>query len=95
MKISLKSLNARLQNTDLLIVFAKQGKKAKLPDGVSIPSNAVAAFGGEERETRLTDAISGPAKRVLQIGLGDGSVTTSELMRRAAAIATKKAGTIS
>ena len=91
MKITNKSISARLQKTDLLVVFSKQGKRTKLPTGVTIPSHALASFGGEERETRLTDAVSGPAKRVLQIGLGGGRSTGAELMRRVAAISVKKA----
>ena len=72
MKITYKNSTSPLSKTDLLIVFGREGKKVKLPPGVKIPGNAEASFGGGERETRLTDATAGPAKRVLQIGLGGG-----------------------
>lgn len=89
MKITYRSPDARLTKTDLLVVFGREGKKLKLPRGVTVPANALTSFEGTERETRLTDATTGPAKRVLQIGLG-GEVEP-EIVRRAAAIAVKKA----
>jgi leucyl aminopeptidase len=91
MKITYKTLASRLAQTDLLVVFAKKGTKAKLPPGVSILPYAVETFGGDEREARLTDADAGAAKRVLQIGLGEAADIDAEQLRRAAAIAVKKA----
>ena len=91
MKISYKSTNSRLTRTDLLIVFGKEGKPVKLPSGVAVPANALSSFEGEEREVRLTDATAGSAKQVLLIGLGGGRKIDPDLVRRAAAIAMKKA----
>ena len=91
MKITRKKLSSSLSPTDLLIVFGREGKKAKLPAGVEIPDHASASFSGEARETRLTDATSGPAKRVLMIGLGNDREQDLERARRGAAIAVKKA----
>ena len=91
MKITYKNSTSPLAKTDLLIVFGREGKKLKLPPGVKIPDNATTSFGGGERETRLTDSTAGPAKRVLQIGLGDDREISTELVRRAAAIGAKKA----
>ena len=91
MKISRKSTNSRLTTTDLLIVLGQKGKKAKMPPGVKILPNAVASFNGTEREVCLTDAAAGPAKQVLQVGLGKAGKIDTDLVRRAAAIAVKKA----
>jgi leucyl aminopeptidase len=93
MKITCKSAAARLTKTELLVVFGKEGARVKLPAGVRVPGIAVETFGGKELETRLTDATGGPAKRVLLIGLGKGEPET-EVVRRAAAIAVRKAGKI-
>ncbi|MFT5467065.1 MAG: leucyl aminopeptidase [Verrucomicrobiales bacterium] len=91
MKISYKTTTSRLAKTDLLVVFGRAGKKVRLPPGVTVPANAISAFSGTERETRLTDATGGPAERVLQIGLGGEREIQPEIIRRAAAIAVKKA----
>jgi leucyl aminopeptidase len=80
-----------LSRTDLLVVFGFEGKAQELPGGVRVPPLAREAFRGEFRETRLTDAVGGPAARVLQIGLGKRSLLTLERVRRAAAIGVKKA----
>ncbi|MDA1006447.1 MAG: hypothetical protein O3A87_08195, partial [Verrucomicrobia bacterium] len=93
MKITCKSAAARLTKTELLVVLGKEGVKVNLPAGVTVPEIALETFGGTERETRLTDAIGGPAKRVLMIGLGKGEPEL-EVVRRCAAIAVKKAGKI-
>ncbi len=93
MKIICKSAAARLTKTELLVVLGKEGVKVTLPAGVTVPGIALETFGGTERETRLTDATGGPAKRVLMIGLGKGEPEL-EVVRRAAAIAVKKAGKI-
>lgn len=92
MKLSFKTTTSSLAKTDLLVVFGREGKPSMLPSGVTIPANAISSFGGGEREVRLTDATEGAAKQVLQIGLGDNSQIDSDLIRRAAAIAVKKAG---
>jgi leucyl aminopeptidase len=76
---------------DLLAVLGVQGEKPAPPPGVKVPPLALASFQGEFRETRLTDALSGPAARLLQIGLGKREELDHERLRRAAAIAAKKA----
>ena len=89
MTISYKSPSAKLTKTDLLVVFAEEGTEPALPKGVKISAKVLQAFGGKERETRFADAFEGPAERVLMIGLGKEGDT--ETMRRAGAIAVKKA----
>ena len=91
MKITYKTAKSRLTRTDLLVVFGREGKPAGLPAGVTIPPNAVASFGGADREVRLTDATAGGAKQVLLIGVGGTRTVEADLLRRAAAIAVKKA----
>lgn len=91
MKITYKTLAGRLTKTDLVVVLAASGKKPKLPAGVSISASALAAFGGKARETRFADPTKGLAERVLLIGLGDEKRPDPETVRRAAAIAVKKA----
>ncbi len=89
MTISFKTKKSKVAKTDLLVVFSKEGEMPVLPPGVQVPGRALAAFGGKKRETRLVDVIEGPATRVLAIGLG--SDDDPETVRRAAAIAVKKA----
>ena len=90
-KIAFKTPSGQLPKTDLLIVLSAEGKKPKLPSGVSVPPNALKSFGGESRETRFADAVEGPAARVLLIGLGKGKKIDPDTVRRAAAIAVQKA----
>ncbi|MFT6862369.1 MAG: leucyl aminopeptidase, partial [Akkermansiaceae bacterium] len=91
MKISYKTLAGKVTKTDLLVVLSAKGKKPKLPKEVTISEKVLSSFRGETREARFADAIDGPAERVLMIGLGEGKVTDPETVRRAAAIAVKKA----
>ena len=91
MKISYKTLGGKLTKTDLLVVFSAEGKMPGLPAGISISKKVLSSFGGKPRETRFTDAIDGPAERVLMIGLGAANPTDPETVRRAAAIAVKEA----
>jgi len=79
---------------DLLAVLGAQGEAHALPRGVAVPKLARSAFQGEFRETRLTDSLSGPAERFLQIGLGKRADADAERLRRAAAIAVRKAETV-
>lgn len=91
MKISFKTTKQALSKTDLLVIFAYLGSKPKLPTGVQVPSLALKSFEGKEREMRLTDATSGPAARILLIGLGERKTIEAETLRRCGALATKKA----
>lgn len=91
MKVSYKTVSAKVTKTDLLVVLLPEGRKPKLPGGVSIPKSVAASFSGKSRETRFTDAIDGPAERVLLIGLGEGTSFDLETVRRTAAIAAQKA----
>jgi len=76
---------------DLLAVLGLEGEAHGMPRGVQVPDLALKSFSGEFRETRLTDATAGPAARFLQVGLGKAGGLDHERMRRAAAIAVKKA----
>ena len=89
MKISYKTISSKVTKTEILVVFAKEGRKPNLPDAVSLPAAALKNFSGKSREVRFVDAMGGPAARVLLIGLGDGAVE-AELMRRCGALAVKK-----
>ena len=90
-KINTKAPSSPFTRTDLLIIFGEEGRKMKLPKGVSIPANAIESFAGREGEVHITDALKGAAKRVLLLGLGKGGAISGELLRRSAAIAVKKA----
>ena len=94
-QITTKTTASSLSRTELLIVLVKQGNKVRLPDGVVLPTNSLDAFKGHARETRVTDAQRGPAKRVLLIGIGEGRDITEESLRRIAAMASKQAGKLS
>ena len=91
MKLSPKDTREALPRCDLVAVLGLQGEPPALPRGVEVPALALTAFQGEFRETRLTDALSGPAARFLEVGLGRRADATHERLRRAAAIAAKKA----
>ena len=91
-QITTKTTASSLSRTEFLIVLVKQGSKVRLPDGVVLPTNSLDAFKGHARETRVTDAQRGPAKRVLLIGIGEGRDITEESLRRIAAMASKQAG---
>jgi leucyl aminopeptidase len=90
MKFSVQDVRS-LPRCDLLAVLGFQGEKYDLPHGVKVPPLALESFQGELRETRLTDALAGPAARFLQVGLGKRAEVDHERLRRAAAIAVRKA----
>jgi leucyl aminopeptidase len=89
MKVTFKDSRSSLTRTDLLVVLGFQKQPVGLPSGVRIAPLVKKGFRGEFRESRLTDALGGPAGRVLLIGLGEEG--DPEKVRRAAAIAVKKA----
>jgi len=91
MRTSIKDASAAPTKTDLLVVFGLQGKKPELPTGVKLPAAALRQFEGGFRKTRLADATSGPAGRVLLVGLGKAREANAERLRRAAALAAKQA----
>ncbi|HED66360.1 MAG TPA: hypothetical protein ENJ09_12500, partial [Planctomycetes bacterium] len=91
MNLTIQSAAKACPKTDLLVVLATEEGKLELPDGVKLAPLAKKAFGGEFREARLTDSLSGPAARVLAIGLGKRKDADTERLRRAGAIAAKKA----
>jgi len=90
MKLSVQDLQS-VPRCDLLVVLGLQDEKVPPPRGVKVPPLALESFQGEFRETRLTDSLAGPAARFLQIGLGKRAEADHERLRRAAAIAARKA----
>jgi len=91
MKLSIHDTKKALPKTDLVCVAAMEGKRLDLPAGVKIPTPARTDFKGELRQTRLTDASGGPARRVLLVGLGKAVETDAERLRRMAALAVQEA----
>ncbi len=91
MKLVVQDTRTVPARPELLVVFGLQGEKPHAPGGVRVPPLALEAFQGEFRETRLTDALAGPAQRFLQVGLGKPGELDAERLRRAAAIAARKA----
>ncbi|MCB9916508.1 MAG: leucyl aminopeptidase [Planctomycetes bacterium] len=94
MKLSHKNDTGKLPRTALLIVLAAEGEAPALPDGVALAPAALEDFRGEFRQVRLSDATAGAARRVLLVGLGKREDVDGERVRRAAAIAVKKAETV-
>lgn len=94
MKLTHKNDTGKLSRTALLVAFAAEGAKPALPAGVKLAPAALEDFGGESRKARLSDALAGPARRVLLIGLGPKDSVDAEAVRRAAALAVKKAESI-
>jgi len=94
MKLTSVPASKRLSGTGLLALFAFEGGTASRPDlpaGVKIPAGALDDFKGEFREARAIDAVAGPAKRVLVVGLGKKDGLDPEKLRRAAAICVQRA----
>lgn len=91
MKIVTRDSGAKLAKTDLLCVFAFKGAKPMLPTGVSVERDLLADFDGKFRSALRTDAVKGPARRVLVLGLGDAGDLDTERLRRVAAMAVKRA----
>jgi len=91
MKLNFSSSTRKAPKTAMLALFALEGSKPDLPDGVKLPAGALSEFKGEFREVRVVDAVSGPAKRVAAIGLGKKEALDAERLRRVAAIAVQRA----
>jgi leucyl aminopeptidase len=91
MNFIVKATKSRILKTELMVLFAFEGKKPRLPANVTLLPHPLKCFSGKEHEIRSTDAASGPAERVLLIGLGSKNTADLETIRRAAALAVKKA----
>ncbi|MAF64748.1 MAG: leucyl aminopeptidase [Planctomycetes bacterium] len=94
MKLTHARSGKSLAATDLLVVLCPEGARPALPDGVRIPPAAREDFKGGFRQVRLTDSSAGAARRVALIGLGPKKSVDAERLRRAAAIAVRKAESI-
>ncbi|MHC4263044.1 MAG: leucyl aminopeptidase family protein [Planctomycetota bacterium] len=90
MKLTVKDRSAALTKTPLLVLLGTEGSPVGLPKGVELPASALDDFDGKFRQTRLCDAVAGPAERVLLIGLGPAADANWERLRRAAALAVKR-----
>jgi leucyl aminopeptidase len=91
MKLDFLATSKKTRETGMLALFALEGAKPDLPAGVKLPAGALSEFKGEFRETRVVDAVSGPARRVVAIGIGKKEALDAEKLRRAAALAVQKA----
>lgn len=90
MKLIPVSPHRKISSSDLFVLIVEKGGDPKLPPEIAIPSAVTKGFGGDAREMRLTDAIKGPAKRVLLVGAGNGTMDT-DIFRRCGALIAKKA----
>jgi leucyl aminopeptidase len=90
MKITSKDTSSSLSKTPLLVLFGFEEEELLLPTGVQCPASAREDFRGKFRDVRLADA-EGPAGRLLLIGLGKRAECDREKLRRAAALAVKRA----
>lgn len=90
MKISVKDSAGPLGAADLLVLFGFEEEKPEIPPDVHLAKSALADFKGKFRETRLCDATSGSAPRVLLIGLGKRADCDWERIRRVAALGVKR-----
>lgn len=91
MKLTVKELTAKQASLDLLVVLVPEGEKPALPAGAALAKGALEGFKGEAKQSRLTDSGSGPARRVLLLGLGKRADLDAERLRRAGAVAAKRA----
>jgi leucyl aminopeptidase len=85
------SENKRLAKTPLVVLFVTQGAKPALPAGVEPPPAFLSGFSGEARRTRETYCGAGPAQQLLLVGLGARDAVDAEGLRRASAVAVKRA----
>ena len=84
----------RIPACPVTISFCLEGKRPELPAKVKLAPGVRADFKGKFRELRLTEDLRGKSAaggRVMLVGLGAGKGLTTERLRRAAAIAAKKA----
>ncbi len=91
MKLELENRRDSIRPLDFLVVLGFEGKKPGLPRGVKVAAHALSSFRGEFREVRTTDALQGPAKRVLLLGLGKPAALDLERVRRLAALSVQSA----
>jgi leucyl aminopeptidase len=89
MKLAVKTV-AKLARTDLLVALVCEGSVPALPEGVDVPAGFLEGFEAKPRAARSTFAL-GPASQVLVIGLGDPAKVDAEALRRAGAVAAKRA----
>ncbi len=75
----------------LLVAFVPKGAKIALPASVTIPPAFTKSFSAKKNTLDHTWTSSGPAERVLLVGLGDRNEIDSESIRHAAALAVKAA----
>jgi len=90
MKLTAKTAPKRLAKTPLLVLFTCEGARPKVPEGVKLPHGFTSSFEGKARATALTFA-GAPAEQVLLVGLGPRRDVDAEGLRRAAAVAVKRA----
>ncbi|MDP6839333.1 MAG: M17 family peptidase N-terminal domain-containing protein, partial [Planctomycetota bacterium] len=83
----------RVPHCPVTISFCLEGKRPELPAAVKLASGVRGDFSGKFREVRLGDDLApkNSGGRVMLVGLGKGQELTTERLRRAAAIAAKKA----
>ncbi len=91
MNFTIVDTKAKLARTELLVVFHFERAKPALPAAVEVHATALADLRGEFRDIRLADALSGPAVRVLFVGLGKSADWSVERLRRVAALALQRA----
>jgi hypothetical protein len=82
MKLIPQDLKTRPRKTELLVVFAFEGRKPSLPEGLRLPKLATEGFKAEFRSQRWTDAAQGPWARVLMLGLGKRGELDADRLRR-------------
>lgn len=94
MNVTVLDTKSKLPKTELLVVFHAERAAPRLPADVEVSATALGDLKGEFRDLRLADGISGPAKRVLFVGLGKPAEFTVERLRRVAALAVQRAEAI-
>jgi len=90
MKLTAKTTPKRLAKTPLLVLFVTEKGRVRAPAGVSLPAGFAKAFDGKARATAVTWGGS-PAERILLVGLGPRKAVDGEGLRRAGAIAARRA----
>ncbi|MCP3915051.1 MAG: leucyl aminopeptidase [bacterium] len=90
MKVTAKDLG-KLEKTPLVVVFVTEGVRPQLPAEAKVPAAFAKDYEAKPRATRTTFASSGPAERVLLVGLGAAKKVDVEGLRRAGATAAKTA----
>lgn len=90
MKFTIKDAG-RPAKCDVYALLLPAGADLDVPSGIDVPEAFLREFDADPREVRSTFASAGAARQVVLVGLGAADELDADGIRRAAAVAAKKA----